>query len=152
MSDEQVEVIDTSQMQVLSEFAAAGWVHANTDRFRLGVLGDNIIIAGHGLDGTWSGDTLFERKNLEAVTKLLGEVLNGRLYDEDQDYLNVISGKDEAGISAQAPRGKITISLYNNRRVKMDGAEANSWNITVAPDTALSLYVELKELIAQGKV
>lgn len=152
MSDEPVEVIDTSQMQVLTEFAAAGWVHANTDRFRVGALGENIIIAGHGLNATWMGIMLFERANLEAVTKLLGEVLNGRLRDEDQDYVGVIAGRDRVGISAQAPRGTTTISLYNNRRVKMDGAETSAWDMTVAPDTALSLYVEMKELRQQGKV
>jgi hypothetical protein len=152
MSDEQVEVIETSRMQVLSEFAAAGRAHDNTDRFRVGALGENIIIAGHGLNGAWSGVMLFERTNLEAVTRLLGEVLDGRLYGEDQDYLNVMAGKDRIGISAQSPRGATTISLYNNRRVKMDGADTRAWDLTVTPDTALSLFVELKELRHQGKV
>ena len=152
MSDGQLETIETNRMQVLSEFAAAGWVHQNRERFRLGLYGTNIIIASSGPDGVWSGSLLFERANLGAVTKLLGEVLNGRLYDENRDYLGVVAGRDEFGVSAQAPRGTLTLSLYNNRPARMDGGQTSAWNLSVAPDTALKLYVELKRLGEQGTV
>jgi hypothetical protein len=150
MSEEDLEMIETSRMQVVSEFAAAGWVHQNREHFRLGRSGTDIIIASRGADGQWSGSMLFERANLAAVIKLLGEVLNGRLYDENRDYVGVVAGRDEFGISTQAPRGTLTVSLYNNRPARMDGAQTSAWNLTVAPDTALKLYVELKKLVEQG--
>jgi hypothetical protein len=150
MSNDQMETIETSRMQVMSEFAAAGWVHQNRERFRVGLSDANVIIASLGPDGRWSGSMFFERANLAAVTSLLGQVLNGRLYDENKDYLGIVAGRDEVGISTQAPRGTLTISLYNNRPARMDAAQTSAWNLTVAPDTALKLYVELKQLVEQG--
>lgn len=150
MSSATVELIDTSNMQVLTEFAAAGFVHDNIDRFRVGLVGTDIIIAGHSLAGTWSGDMLFERANLTAVVELLGEVLNGRLRKEAREYVYFTAGKDEVGVGAHMPREKLLISFYNNRRVEMDGLERGGWRLYVAPDTALSIYVELEKLVAQG--
>lgn len=148
--NQQIEVIDTGNMQVLSEFAAAGFIHDNTDRFRIGSMDGNIIIAGRGLDGAWTSSVLFERANLPKVVQLLDEVLNGRLRQENRDYVYFTAGKDEIGVGAQQPRDLLTISLYNNRRVKMDGLESGGWRMYVAPDTALKLYVELEKLVAQG--
>lgn len=150
MSSPTVEVIDTSQMQVLTEFPAAGFIHNNSERFRIGLLDTHLIIASCSSNGKWSGDVMFERANLAAITQLLDDVLNGRLRKEERDYVGFNSGKDRIGISAQAPRDRLTISIYNNRFVKMDGGETRAWSVTVAPDTALKMLVELEKLVAQG--
>lgn len=150
MSEQQIDLIETNKIDVLSEFPAAGWIEGNRVRFRIGRANANIVIASCGTDEEWFGSMLFERGNLEAVTKLLDDVLRGRLRKENKEYLGLNAGKDRIGISAQMPRERLTISIYNNRLANIDGLETTAWDLTVSPDTALKFNVEMERLVLQG--
>lgn len=150
MSTVVAEVIDSSEMEVLAEFAAEGEIVNNTRRFRVGTLGSDVVIAGFSNGGGWSGDLVFERANLREVAQRLRDVLDGKLREHTEDYFVIERGKDDMTISAHAPRYKVTVHMDNARAVYIDGSLVRGGSLIVSPDTAYCLHDELNKLIQQG--
>ncbi len=149
MATNEVQVIETSGMQPLTEFPVNPAIE-NRARMRIGIVGDDVVIASCGVAGGWGGSMLFERRNAAAVRDLLADLLNGKLAEEGLDHLSFNQGKDRIGAGWQMPRDVFSYSFHNNRLVKMDGFQTRSWNIYADPDTMLGIYVELDELLKKG--
>lgn len=149
METNEVQIIDASRMTPLTEFPASG-VLDNIVAFRIGIVGDDVVIAARGSAGDWGGALMFERNNAKAATDLLKDLLHGRMSEEGREFSGYNAGKDRLGVSAQMPRDQFSYSFYNNRLVKMNGFQTRSWNINMTPDTALGIYVELDELLKKG--
>lgn len=149
MTDKHLEVIDSSQMKVLSEFEVSE-VKNNIDRFRIGIVNENIIIAGRSLTGSWSGDFLFEKANIAQVTGLIKDVLNGSLATADEHFLTFKASKDAIGIGEYAPRDELVLALTNNRPAVLDGYESKARTIYIDSNTLLKMYVELEKTTPAG--
>lgn len=136
-----MEMIDSGQMQVCREFAAADEVVDNSERFRVGLLGETVVIASDSGGGGWSGDLFFERANLADVIRALDEVLAANPFlglvergvTKGQDLLGVRT-YEEGGAYHQS--GQIRVMMNNNRPAMMDGMQLSSWNIRMTVDTA----------------
>lgn len=123
--NENVETIDSSQMEILSEFRGvdAEW---DSPAYRLGVLGDDFIIASQNSivnkpqgkvvpenvnertkavfekgikNDWWSGSIVFELKNFDGVLERLQELYGERPAREiDLNDFDIVNGKDQIGV------------------------------------------------------
>lgn len=148
-----METIDSSSMNVFREFDAAEEVVDNSERFRVGVLGDTVIIASFSRGGGWSGDVFFERANLADVVRALTEALGANPLHGPAKR-GVLKGKDLMGVSvyeagAGHGPGKIRAEINNNRPALMDGMQLNGWNVMMTVGTAQRLLVALEQLPTQ---
>lgn len=123
---EKIETIDSSQMEILSEFHYEGEMQDNRVAFRLGILGSDFIIASQSKRGEtaeakiipddadertqayfenrierdwWGGDIVFQLQNFDAVLRRIEEIYGVRPAREiDLNELEIESGKDKMGI------------------------------------------------------
>jgi hypothetical protein len=123
--DEKIETIDSSQMEILSEFLDDE-ENSGSIAHRLGVLGNDFIIASQtsiakkpqgkvipqdvdertravfirGIKHDWwRGSIVFELKNFDAVLERIEEIYGVRPAREiDLNELEIESGKDKMGI------------------------------------------------------
>lgn len=152
MNEEQIEMIDSSQMQVFREFAAAGEVVDNTERFRVGLLGETVVINTYSHGGGWAGGIFFERAILPDVVQALRESLGGQLSAQGLPYLAVNHGKDIFSVREyETYDNKIGLQLVNNRPARFDGMEFNGWTMAMTFETAQRLLTALAELAQEAQ-
>ena len=149
-----MEIIDTSRIQVFSEFDAADEVVDNTERYRVGLVGDEVVVETYTQGGGWAGGLFFERANLADVVQALQEASEANPLAGAVNR-SVLKGGDllgatiyEAGGAYQ--RGEIRVQLNNNRPAIMDGMRLHGWSITMTVKTARLLRDALQKLRPQG--
>ena len=157
--DEEIEIVDSGAMKVLSKFA----VEYDENERLLSPDFTNIAECFVKADDDWIviatnskgspeavGNVAFEIQNLALVAENLGDVLAGKLRETGADSLKFERGKDEMIFSADAvfplnqtvPRERITIS--NLREIELDGLEFLQLALPVK--AAERLCEELKNL------
>lgn len=149
MSTQQVEVIDTSNMKILSEFEAEGEILENLHAFRFGVIREDVVLAAKDGNDNWRGDVLFERRHLKDVARGLDDLLTGRLVPQGNEFI-LEDGKDDIYIHPTMPRADLSISIGNTRRARMDSLETGGWQIHVSVETAKRMRDEMLKLVVQG--
>lgn len=125
--NQKAEAIDSSRMEILSEFDGAPDEDGETIPYRLGVLGEDFIVASqssiarkpqgkvvpenanertkfvfeNGIKRDWwSGDIVFELKNFDGVLQRLEEIFGERpARPIDLNAVDIINGKDEIAVS-----------------------------------------------------
>lgn len=151
MNNLQPEIIDSSKMQVLTEFEASQ-IQNNIDRFRIGLLDTDVIIAGRNLKGVWSGVMLFERANAARVVNLFKNVFDAQTASETESDTGFKAGKDLVGVELHQPRNKQVAVFYNNRPVVIDNLEQRNLVLYLDPDTLLSFHVILRKLLNENGI
>jgi hypothetical protein len=147
--NEEIEIIDSTGMKVLSDFE----VELNdAETVRCFIKADDYwIVFAIGTAAEATGYLAFERKNVELVNKNLGEVLAGKLFNEELDFIVFESGKDEIQISASTvfPSNSVTpretITVLNLREMELDGLEFST-GLSLSPKSAEILHKELNSL------
>ena len=157
--DEEIEIVDSSAMRILSEFAVEydedeqllSPDFTNIAECFIKTGGDWIVIATNSKGSPEAvGNIAFEMQNLALVAENLGDVLAGKLRDEARDSLTFKSGGDEIVVSADSvlplnqlvPRERVTIS--NLREMELDGLEFMQLALPVK--AAERLHKEFKKL------
>lgn len=159
--DEEIEIVDSGAMKVLSEFA----VEYDEEEQVLSPDFTNIAECFIKADEKWIvvatnskgsrdavGNIAFERGNLALVAENLGGVLAGKLRETGAESLKFESGADEMIFSADSvfplnqlvPRERVTIS--NLRELELDGLEF--MQLALPEKAAEKLFEELKKLTA----
>jgi hypothetical protein len=147
--NEEIEIIDSTGMKVLSDFE----VELNdAETVRCFIKADDYwIVFAIGTAAEATGYLAFERKNVELVDKNLGEVLAGKLFNEELDFIVFESGKDEIQISASTvfPSNSVTpretVTVLNLREIELDGLEFST-GLSLSPKSAEILHKELNKL------
>lgn len=147
--NEELVIIDSTAMQVLSDFE----VELNDDEtVRCFVKADDYwIVFAIGSEQESTGYLAFEKSNIGLVNENLGEVLAGKLFNEELEAVTFESGKDEIQISAStvfpsnsvAPRE--TVTILNLREMELDGLEFST-GLSLSPKSAEKLHQELEHL------
>ena len=150
-----MEIIDTSRMQVFSEFDAADEIVDNTERYRVGLVGDDVIIETYTRGGGWAGGLFFERANLADVVQSLTEVLAANPLTGAVNR-SVLKGSDLLGVTVYEAgdayqRGEIRVQLNNNRPAIMDGMRLHGWSVQMSVATSSLLRDALQTLRPQGE-
>lgn len=159
--DEEIEIVDSGAMTILSRFA----VEYDEDEKLLSPdftnlaecfvkAGDDWIVIATNSKGSSEevGNIAFESQNLVPVAENLSDILAGKLPETGKDSLKFKSGGDEMVFSADSvfplnqpvPRERITIS--NLRELELDGLEFLQLALPVK--AAEKLCEELKKLSA----
>ena len=159
--DEEIEIVDSSAMRILSEFA----VEYDEEERLLSPdftniaecfikTDDELIVIATNSKGSPEavGNIAFERGNLALVAENLSDVLAGKLRETGEDSLKFKSGADEMVFSADSvfplnqplPRERVTIS--NLREMELDGLEFLQLALPIK--AAEKLCEELKKLSA----
>ncbi len=155
MSDE-MEIIDSSQMKVLSEFGFVDEPINNLARYYLGLLDDKFMTRITDLEGNQRGKVFFERTNYEEVLKRCEDVYAGKLLEvPDVDYFNIEKNQDDilVGINAVFPHTSfkpiVKFFLQNNRRAKLDGLELPVWDLFMSFETGKKMLAEMERIKEQ---
>jgi hypothetical protein len=106
--------------------------------------------------GWWSGDILFEKRNLKAVSDALTDVLAGKLVESGERNFEIKQGKDLLYIGAisnwghnmTAPEERAT--LHNLRKVELDGIEIGKNPLHINISTAKKINEEISRIIESG--
>ena len=157
--DEEIEMVDSGSMRILSEFA----VEYDEDERLLSPDFTNLAECFIKTDDDWIviatnskgspeavGNVAFEGGNVALVAENLSDVLSGKLREEGTDSLKFERGGDEMVFSADSvfplnqpvPRERVTIS--NLRELELDGLEFMQLALPVK--AAEKLCEELKKL------
>lgn len=157
--DEEIEIVDSGAMQVLSAFA----VEYDEDEQLLSPDFTNLAECFIKTGGNWIviatnskgspeavGNVAFESQNLASVAENLSDVLSGKLREEGKNSLKFERGADEMIFSADSvfplnqpvPRERVTIS--NLRELELDGLEFMQLALPIK--AAEKLCEELKKL------
>ncbi len=147
--NEEIEIVDSAEMQVLGEFE----IDSDDDETaRCFIKTDNYwIVFAIGSEKESTGHLAFERANVELVNKNLSEVLTGKLFNEELDAITFENGKDEFQISASSvfPSNRATpretITILNLREMELDGLEFST-GLSLSPKSAEILHKELNNL------
>ncbi|MDQ3323402.1 MAG: hypothetical protein M3525_13375 [Acidobacteriota bacterium] len=79
MNNQTIEVIDSSQMTVWSEFGYIGEIFDNTDYYKIGVLEKSVLISARDLNGNESAAFLYERANHTQLIAKIEDVFAGKV-------------------------------------------------------------------------
>jgi hypothetical protein len=146
--NEEIEIVDSTEMQVLSEFE----IDLDDETTKCFIKADNYwIVFAVGSENEATGHLAFERKNIALVNKNLSEVLAGKLFNEELDAIAFESEKDEFQISASSvfPSNRATpretITILNLREMELDGLEFST-GLSLSPKSAETLHKELNNL------
>ncbi len=152
MNNQTIEIIDSSQMTVLSQFDYLEEVFNNTDHYTIGVVNENVLIRTRGLDARESATFLYERANHSQLMAKIEDVFAGKVPESNKDYFEVKSGKDflVIGIVSTFPMAAfkpiIKFDLTNNRRAKLDESESGNWFLPMSTETAKLMLAEVKRI------
>lgn len=157
--DETAEIIDSSQMNVLSEFSLE---YENDEeitkaesttrvKLYLGTLKDDVIISSLSRNTQeMQGDLVVEKQNIRFV----GESINELLKKEKpwEESIKEESGKDKILITYSSswahnlPAPFERINVYNRRNYELDGLRSRDWWLTLPPKMAQRLADEITKL------
>ncbi|MGI8554871.1 MAG: hypothetical protein ACR2LT_00725 [Pyrinomonadaceae bacterium] len=150
--NKNIEIVDSSQMTVLSEFNYVDEVFDNTDHYKIGVLGKNVLIEVRNLNGKESAGFLYERdSHLDLIVKM-EDVYAGKLNELDKDYFSFKNGKDflVIGITSTFPHTSFKpitkFSLTNNRPAVLDNIKASGWFLYMLIETGKLMLKEMKKI------
>lgn len=155
MTIPQIETIDSSQMQVLSDFRFVDEPINNIEHYYLGVLGDKFMTRIRDLEGNVRGKVFFERANYAEVMAKMENVFAGKLKQQDVDYFTVKQGLDflVIGITTTFPHTAsapiISFNLTNNRRAILDDLNLGGWDLYMSIETGEKMLSEMKRIERQ---
>lgn len=147
-----MEVTDSSQMLILSEFDYVGEIFDNTDHYKIGVLEKNVLINARDLTGNESAAFLYERASHSQLIEKLEDVFAGKAPESNKEYFEFKSGKDflVIGIVSTFPMAAfkpiVKFKLTNNRRADLDGSESGNWFLPMSIETAKLMLAEMKRI------
>lgn len=147
-----MEIIDSSRMQVLSEFDYIGEIFDNTDHYKIGVLEKNVLVSPRDLSGNESAAFLYERANHSQLIAKMEDVFAGKAPESNKDYFEFKSGRDflVIGIVSTFPMAAfkpiVKFKLTNNRRANLDGSESGNWFLYMSVETAKLMLAEMKRI------
>lgn len=157
--NENIEIIDSSQMTILADFGFGDEPMENLAHYYLGVLDSKFVVQIKGLTGNIRANLFFEKMNYEEVLKRTADVYAGKLLDvPDVDYFNYFNiekGQDDilVGINAVFPptssKAIVKFFLQNNRRAKLDGLEGGSWRLPMSFETERKMLAEMQNIKEQ---
>ena len=156
--NENIEIIDSSKMKVLSEFSYVDEPMDNITNYYLGILDNLFIIRIRGESSNPIGVTFFERKIYNEVIKMLEDVYAGKLYETNQTSLELEQGKDDIIISIMsamphtATRPIERLFIQNVRTAILDSRERDGFNVTASLETGRKLLAEMKRIAPQVAV
>jgi hypothetical protein len=147
---EELEIVDSTAMQVLTSFD----VELNDENnLRCFIKSDDYwIVFAIGSEKNSTGYLAFAKENVELVNKNLQEVLAGKLFDEELDAITFENAKDEFQISASSvfPSNRAvpreTITIMNLREMELDGLDITT-GLCVSNKSAEKLHSELEKLL-----
>ncbi len=152
--NDELKTIDSTEMQILGDFECK---LNDAENLRCFIKADDYwIVFAVGSVAQAVGHLAFERTNIELVSQKLGEVLAGKLFNEELDFIAFESGKDEIQISASTvfPSNSVTpretITVLNLREMELDGLEFST-GLSLSPKSAETLSKELEKLAKLAK-
>jgi hypothetical protein len=147
--NDELETIDSTAMQILGDFECQ---LNDAETVRCFIKADDYwLVCAIGSATEAIGHLAFERTNIELVNQKLDEVLAGKLFNEELDFIAFESGKDEIQISASTvfPSNSVTpretITVLNLREMELDGLEFST-GLSLSPKSAETLSKELAKL------
>ncbi|MGI8554874.1 MAG: hypothetical protein ACR2LT_00740 [Pyrinomonadaceae bacterium] len=148
-----MEIVDSSQMQVLSEFDYVDEVFNGTKHYSIGVLNENVLVCvSNESDGKQRGTFLYERVNHTRIIAKIEDIYAGKLKELDKDYFSFKNGKDflVIGITSTFPHTSFkpitSFNITNNRRVIIDNLELGNWDLYMSVETGKLFLAELKRI------
>lgn len=153
--NEDIEIIDSSRMEILSDFRYVDEPMDNIEHFYLGISENQFIISIKDLAGNKISKTFFERKNYLQLIRMLEDVYAGKLYETDQGSLVEERGKDHiiVGIMSAMPhtatRPIVRLFIKNVRTAEFDGRDRDGFYVTSSIETGKRLLSEMKRIAPQ---
>ena len=162
--NEEIEIIDSSKMKILSEFSVEYDPEelespslTNTKTCFIKASDDWIVFATNskGLDAA-IGNIAFEHSSFKELSQKLEAVLSGKLNKEQLDALKFQNGTDEIIISVTSnlPLNQFAwvnrVNISNLREIELDDLEYGELSLPIK--AAQKLHQEMKRLIAEGKI
>jgi hypothetical protein len=155
MNTQQIETIDSSRMQVLSDYRYVDEPINNIEHYYLGILDDKFMTRIRDLEGNVRGKVFFERANFAEVIAKMEDVFAGELKQQDVDYFIVKQGLDYLviGITTTFPHTAsapiISFNLTNNRRAILDELQLGGWDLYMSIETGKKMLNEMKRIRTQ---
>lgn len=155
MNTQQIETIDSSQMQILSDFSYVDEPINNIEHYYLGILDDKFMTRMRDLEGNVRGKVFFERANYGAVVATMEDVFAGALKQQNVDYFTIKQGLDYLviGITTTFPHTAsapiISFNLTNNRRAILDELNLGGWDLYMSIETGKKMLDEMKRIRPQ---
>ena len=147
-----MEIINSSQMTVLSEFDYVDEVFDNTDHYKIGVLNENVLIRVRDLNKNELATFLYERSSHLELVEKIEDIYAGKLLESDEDYFSFKNGKDflVVGITSTFPHTSfkpiVSFNLTNNRELVLDERERNNWFLYMSVETGKLMLKEMKRI------
>ncbi|MBC7796468.1 MAG: hypothetical protein H7Z37_06325 [Pyrinomonadaceae bacterium] len=155
MENEDIEIIDSSGAEILSDFGYVDEPMNGTERYFLGVLGEKFVVRTKGFSGNTRGTLFFDRSN---YARAIGEVENiyvGKLRETDKEELSFDNGKDSLilGIWSTFPHTSTRpieqLVIKNIRRAELDGLNFGGWTLYMSIETGRTMLAEMKRIAPQ---
>jgi len=161
---EEMEVIDSTNMEILSEFPveydeAELESPSSTNMKNCFIKASDrwIVFAANSKGSDEAvGNVAFERGTFRQLADELEAVLAGKLYKEKLDALTFENGKDQMIVSATSnlPLNQFAwvnrVNISNLRQIELDEIEYGELSLPVK--AVRKLHQEMKRLIAEGKI
>ncbi len=152
MNNQTIDVIDSSQMQVLADFRYVDEPVNNIEHYYLGILDDKFMTRIKDLAGNFVAKVFFDRANYAEVIKKIEDVYAGKLRELSIDYFNIEKGGDDLiiGITEVFPhtsfRPIVKFKLSNNRRAILDEDESGGRDLYMSQETGRLMLAEMKRI------
>ena len=153
--NENIEIIDTTDIKVLSDFAYVDEPMDNIAHYYLGVTENYFVISSKDLNGKYSPDTFFERENYADLVKMIEDVYAGKLYETNQTALVKEKGKDHIIVSVMsamphtATRPIEQLFIKNVHAAQLNNRERDSFFVFASLETGRKLLAEMKRIAPQ---
>ncbi len=156
MQTQQIETIDSSRMQVLSDFRYADEPINRIEHYYLGILDNKFMTRVRDLEGNERAKVFFERDNYRDVLATMEDIFAGKLIERQVDDSTIRQGLDNLiiGITTTFPQTAsapvISFHLTNNRRATLDELNLGGWDLYMSIETGKKMLDEMKRI--QGQV
>ena len=155
MQTQPIETIDSSRMQVLSDFRYADEPINRIEQYYLGILGNKFMTRMRDLDGNERAKVFFERANYDEVVATMENIFADNLVLQQVDDFTIKQGLDNLiiGMTTTFPQTAsapvISFHLTNNRRAILDELNLGGWDLYMSIETGKKMLDEMKRIREQ---
>lgn len=156
MSNQTTEKIDSSEMQVLTDFRYIDEiVDGGAERYAIGVAGKNVFVRTTGAHGSPATTFFYERANHNELINRIEDAFAGKLRDSTNDYFSIERGEDSLIVRVietfphTSMKPLVKFKLTNNREANLDGAERGGWFLYMSVETGKKMLEEMKRIQLQ---